>query len=108
MLTQRPIRETFICVVQRSLYLQSVNSSVLPAVGPFVWYPAASLSPRTDVLVEDGGLSGRRTANRLRADVVCVLAKVHMLLLNISSPLSGYVGLIVKIKTGNMMSLLQI
>lgn len=60
------------------------------------------------MLVEDGGLSGRRTANRLRADVVCVLAKVHMLLLNISSPLSGYVGLIVKIKTGNMMSLLQI
>lgn len=77
-------------------------------LGTFVSYATASLSPRTDVLLEDGGLSGRRTANRLRADVVCVLAKVHMLLLNISSPLSGCVGLIVKVKTGNMMSLLQI
>lgn len=73
----------FICPTKLS-GLRSRLSFLL--LGTFVSYAAASLSPRTDVLMEDGGLSGGRTANRLRADVVCVLAKVHMLLLNISSP----------------------
>lgn len=81
--------------------MSAVGELVRPSCCWYVCLVHHSVSVTADTGADGGrGLSGRRTA-----DVVCVLAKVHMLLLNISSPLSGCVGLI---KTGNMMSPLQI